>query len=64
MWVAILLVQVATVVWIGIDASRRDFSNDGFANKTWKWVVGALVFWILVAPLYLIRRNRAPLKAQ
>lgn len=59
-WYAIAL---GSIVWIGFDASKRDFSDSRFANKTWQWVVGAIFLWLLVVPLYLVRRRRAPLKA-
>ena len=58
----ISLLVIATVVWVGIDASRRDFSGSRFASKTWHWVVGTLLLWILILPIYLLKRRDAPLK--
>lgn len=58
MYAVVLLVVVGTAIWVGADASGRDWSGDGFANKPWKWVVGCLLLWIVVFPLYLARRNR------
>ncbi len=58
-WYALLL---GSIVWIGIDASKRDFSDSRFASKTWHWVVGALLLWIVVFPVYLFKRQNAPLK--
>ncbi len=58
-----LAVTVASAVWVGFDSSRRDFSNDRFANSTTKWVIGTLLLWIIAFPIYLVRRGRAPLKA-
>jgi len=52
-----------SIVWIGVDASKRDFSDSRFANKTWQWVVGAIFLWIIVFPVYLWRRGSVPLKA-
>jgi hypothetical protein len=54
---------LASVIWIGVDASKRDFSDSRFASKTWQWVVGAWFLWIIVMPVYLIKRRSAPLKA-
>jgi len=57
-----LLVILGTTTWLGFDASRRDWRHSSFANSTWKWVVGSLLLWIVVFPLYLVRRSDAPLK--
>ncbi len=58
-WYAAVL---GSVVWVGFDASKRDFSDSRFASKTWQWVVGALLLWIIVFPIYLFKRGDAPLK--
>ena len=47
--------------WVAIDADKRDWSNDRFANHPWKWVVGCVFLWIVAFPAYLIRRGNAPL---
>jgi len=57
----VLLVLVGTTIWVGTDASKRDWSNDSFANSPTKWVIGCLLLWIVVFPMYLARRNRASL---
>ena len=59
----ILLVVVATSIWVGIDASSRDWSESSFADRSWKWVVGSLVLWIVVFPVYLAKHGKAPSKA-
>jgi hypothetical protein len=59
----LLFIVLATTVWVGVDASGRDWSGDRFANSTTKWVIGTLLLWIVVFPVYLARRGRAPLKA-
>jgi hypothetical protein len=59
----LLLVVLATTIWVGVDASGRDWSGDRFAKSTTKWVIGTLLLWIVVFPLYVARRGRAPLKA-
>ena len=55
----ILLVVVGTTIWIGIDASKRDW-GDGSGTAT--WVIGCLLLWIVVFPMYLYKRGRVPLK--
>jgi hypothetical protein len=59
MLILLALVVIGTTIWIGIDASQREWS-DGFSTAA--WVVGALLLWILVFPYYLVRRGKAPLK--
>jgi hypothetical protein len=53
------LVIVGTTIWIGIDASQREWSD---GSGTAAWVLGALLLWIVVFPYYLVRRSKAPLK--
>jgi len=57
------LIVLGTTIWIGVDASGRDWSDSSFADKPWKWVVGSLLLWIVVFPVYLFKRNAAPHKA-
>jgi hypothetical protein len=59
---AVDLAGIGSIIWLGIDASKRDFSNSRFASKTWQWVVGAILIWIIVFPVYLFMRGNAPLK--
>jgi hypothetical protein len=59
----LLFIVLGTTVWVGVDASGRDWSGDRFANSTTKWVIGTLLLWIVVFPVYVARRGRAPLKA-
>jgi hypothetical protein len=62
MQVAIFLLIVGTTVWVGVDASHRDWSGHSFANATWKWVAGSLLLWIVAFPVYLAQRGRVPVK--
>lgn len=57
------LVILGTSVWVAYDASERDWSRSSFANRPWKWVVGSLLLWIVVFPVYLVQRDKAPSKA-
>ena len=58
-----LIVVVGSCLWVGYDASNRDFSDSKFASKTWHWMIGTLLLWLIVFPVYLFKRGRAPLKA-
>jgi hypothetical protein len=59
-----LIVLVVSAVWVGADASKRDWSGDSFANTTWQWILGVALLWIVVVPVYLTRRPHAPLKGR
>jgi hypothetical protein len=57
------LVIVSTTIWVGYDASARNFRGGGFFCKTTAgWVIGSLVIWIVTFPVYLWQRRRAPSK--
>ena len=58
------LVMLATTLWLGIDASRRDWTGSSFARSAGVWVFGSLAMWIVIFPVYLVMRGRAPLKNQ
>ena len=53
---------VATTAWVANDASQGDWTGHGFANRTWKWVVGCLLLWVAF-PVYLVQRGKVPSKA-
>jgi len=57
------LIALASAIWVGVDASRRDWTENRFCNRTWKWVLGCLVLWIIAFPAYLVQRGRVPAKA-
>ncbi len=61
----LLLIVIASAVWVGFDSSGRDF----ITGKRWVmakgpvgWVLGCLLLWIIFFPAYLALRGRAPLK--
>lgn len=54
---------IGTAIWVVFDAGRHDWSGNRIGNKTWQWIVGVLLLWIIVFPLYLFQRRRVPLKA-
>lgn len=51
---------LGTTIWVGVDASRRDWSKRSFGTAG--WVVGTLLLWIVFFPVYLAKRGDAPLK--
>ena len=59
MTAVLLLIVLGTTVWVGVDASQRDFSQARGARTTLGWVVGMLLLWIVFFPFYLVERNRA-----
>ena len=63
MALVVAVLVLATSAWVAHDASRRDWSESSFANRPWKWVVGSLLLWIVVFPLYLLQRGKVDLKA-
>jgi hypothetical protein len=56
----ISLIVVGTWIWVGVDASKRDWSEIGYG--TVGWLIGCFLLWIVFFPLYLVRRKKAPLK--
>src|SRR3954468_13040545 len=62
MGAVVLLVVVGSTIWVGFDAQARDFSNNALASGTWQWVLGTLLLWVIVFPIYLVARGRVPLK--
>jgi hypothetical protein len=53
---------VASSIWVGADASQRDWSHGGLAKSPAGWIVGSLLLWIVVFPVYLAQRSYAPKK--
>jgi hypothetical protein len=62
MQIASILLVIVSALWVAYDASQRDWQHSSFANAAWKWVVGTLLVWIIVFPVYLFKRGSAPLK--
>jgi hypothetical protein len=56
-----LLLQIVLAVWVYQDARKRDWDGDRFADTPWKWGLGAFFLWIMVVPVYLLRRGKRPL---
>jgi hypothetical protein len=56
----VLLVVVLTTVWVGFDASKRNWGKSG--TQPFTWVAGCILLWIVVFPLYLFKRRHTPVK--
>jgi hypothetical protein len=57
-----ILVIVGTTVWVAVDASGRDWRGNSFASSPALWALGTLLLWIVIFPVYLVSRGRAPRK--
>ena len=57
----LVLIVIASSIWVGFDAHGRDFSESNIARGPWAWVLGCLILWILFFPAYLAQRSRFPL---
>jgi cytochrome c oxidase assembly factor CtaG len=62
MQVVVLLLILATTIWVAVDAHGRDWRGHRFADTTWKWVLGCVLLWIVAFPVYLIHRGRVPVR--
>src|ERR1700693_3319105 len=56
---AVFLIVLVTSVWVGFDARSRDWSDNSFADRPWKWLVGSLLPWFVGFPMYLVKRGQA-----
>src|SRR5688500_2766340 len=60
----VLLVIAGSTAWLAVDASKRDWTGNGFARNVPSWVVGSLLLWVVIFPLYVfVHRKKAPLLA-
>ena len=60
MTVVVGLIVLISTIWVGVDASGRDWTGNRVGDAAWKWPLGMLALWILVFPLYLVHRRRVP----
>jgi hypothetical protein len=59
----VLLAVAGSTAWLAVDASKRDWTGNGFAKNVPSWVIGSLLIWPLVFPMYVFaHRKKAPLK--
>jgi hypothetical protein len=60
----VLLIVIGTSIWVGVDASGRDWSDSKVSKSPVGWVLGCLLLWIVFFPIYLVQRSNVPLKGQ
>jgi hypothetical protein len=60
----LLLVVVASSIWVGFDSTGRDWSENRLTHNPFEWFIGCLLLWIILFPAYLAQRSRTPLKDQ
>ncbi len=53
----VLLVVVCTTVWVGFDSPKRNWPGKK-PTSTAAWVIGCLLLWIVVFPIYLFQRGK------
>jgi hypothetical protein len=60
------LVVVGSIIWVGVDSSKRDWSDvkGSGGTSTTTWVVGCALLWIVIFPMYLFKRGNAPFKTE
>jgi hypothetical protein len=52
----VVLVVVGTTIWVGVDAPKRAWPEK--STSTFAWVLGCLLLWIVVFPVYLYQRGK------
>src|SRR4051812_37910073 len=51
----VVLVVVGTIIWVAVDAPKREWPN---GSSTASWVIGCVLLWIVVFPIYLYKRSK------
>ena len=54
----LVVVVIGSSIWVAADASGREWEN----TNAFGWFLGCVLLWIVFFPVYLARRQRAPLK--
>jgi len=62
----ILGVYALTILWVGLDASDRDFSecDNWYWRSTFGWMLACAILWIAYFPLYLSARRKVPRRGE
>jgi uncharacterized membrane protein len=60
----LFLLVLTSTIWVGFDAAGRDWTEHRHGHNVVEWVVGCLLVWIIVFPMYVATRSHAPLKNQ
>jgi hypothetical protein len=56
------LLVIGTTIWVGFDANDRDWTNEPFCKGPWQWMLASLLLWIVVFPIYLVKRRHAEIR--
>jgi len=60
----LIAIYFISVVWVALDARKRDWSQRKRGAKTAAGqVIGVVLLWVVFFPAYLIQRRRVPLFA-
>jgi hypothetical protein len=54
----LLLLVIASTIWVYHDAKGRDWTGDNVATSPFTWAAGTLLLWIIIFPVYLAKRGR------
>ena len=46
----LMLVGLVLVGWVAYDSTQRHWSGSTFADAAWKWIIGMLL-WFIVLPI-------------
>jgi len=58
----LVLIVIASSIWVGFDAQGRDFSDSNLARGPYAWAFACLLVWIFFFPAYLAQRSRFPVR--
>lgn len=58
----IILVILATAIFVAADAHGRDLSQSKLARSATGWFFGTLLLWIVFFPMWLAKRGTYPRK--
>jgi len=57
------LLVLASMIWVGFDAKKRDWSHKKHGAKTPAGqIIGVVLLWFIFFPVYLVQRRKAPLR--
>jgi hypothetical protein len=62
MLVLLIVLVLGSTIWVGFDASGRDWSDNPHGHNVAEWVAACLLLWIVAFPIYLSQRSRVPLR--
>src|SRR6185436_624535 len=54
----VVLAIAGSTAWLAVDASKRDWTDNGFAKNVPTWVIGSLLLWPIVLLLYVFSHRK------